>query len=389
MHVLYLDWPCFKGEDLCFSLKNHFGFDVIRFSHEDYTERNSEGFLQTFRELIKKQPIDFCISYNFFPLLARAAHEHNIKYISLVYDNPFVKLYSYTITYPTNYVFIFDYNLYEKLRLGGISTVYYSTLPVNADNISVLLDEPYDKEKLTAEVSFVGSLYNEDHNIFDRMYGKLDDYTKGYVDSIMQAQLKISGYYFIEELLPQPIIDKLYEAEPYQNSSDGAETLANIYADYYFGRKLTSMERIDLLSKVAAKHPLSLFTKDPTAIIPGANNFGPIDYYMEMPIVFHESKINLNITLRSIQSGIPLRCMDIMGCGGFLLTNFQADFLRHFTPDEDYVYFEDEDDLLQKIDYYLNHDDKRRAIAESGFEKVRMEHGFIPILGNLFSIAGI
>lgn len=55
-------------------------------------------------------------------------------------------------------------------------------------------------------------------------------------------------------------------------------------------------------------------------------NKGPIDYYNEMPYVFNNSRINLNITLRSIKSGIPLRAMDICGAGGFLLSNYQADF---------------------------------------------------------------
>lgn len=54
---------------------------------------------------------------------------------------------------------------------------------------------------------------------------------------------------------------------------------------------------------------------------------GAVDYYEVMPHVFKQSKINLNITLRSIQSGMPLRAWDIMGAGGFLLSNYQADFL--------------------------------------------------------------
>ena len=388
-NVLYLDWPCFKGEDLCYSLIHDFGFQVIRFSHPDFKERVSDSFFASFDETLQQQPVDFCISYNFFPLLAEAAHMHHIKYISLVYDCPFVKLYSYRITYPTNYVFLFDHTLYLKLKNGGISTVYYSTLPVNAEMIHTLLQEPYDKERLQADVSFVGSLYNEDHNIFDRMHGKLDDYTKGYLDSIMRSQLQIQGYNFIEELLSEPIVDALLKAEPYKNNPDGVETAANIFADYYINRKLTSIERVNLLSAISEKFHLKLFTLDPNASIKHATNMGPIDYYMEMPYVFHDSKINLNISLRSIQSGIPLRCMDIMGCGGFLLTNYQSDFLMHFTPDEDFVYYEDEADLLNKIDYYLEHDEIRAAIAACGYEKVSAEHNFQTILSNIFSIANI
>ena len=388
-NVLYLDWPCFKGEDLCYSLSYDFGFQVIRFSHPDYKERVSDSFLASFDETLQQQPIDFCISYNFFPLLAEAAHTHNIKYISLVYDCPFVKLYSYRITYPTNYVFLFDYTLYQKLKDGGISTVYYSTLPVNSEMIHTLLQEPYDRQRFEADVSFVGSLYNEDHNIFDRMYEKLDDYTRGYLDSIMRSQLQVQGYNFIEELLSAPIVDALLKAEPYKNNPDGVETAANIFADYYINRKLTSMERIDLLTEISNQFNLKLFTLDPNATIKNATNMGPIDYYMEMPYVFHDSKINLNITLRSLQSGIPLRCMDIMGCGGFLLTNYQSDFLMHFTPNEDFVYYEDETDLLKKIDYYLEHDETRTVIAANGYEKVRSDHNFQTILSNIFSIANI
>ena len=43
------------------------------------------------------------------------------------------------------------------------------------------------RSAVSAEVSFVGSLYNEDHNLFDRLNG-ISDYTRGYLESIMNAQ---------------------------------------------------------------------------------------------------------------------------------------------------------------------------------------------------------
>ena len=53
-----------------------------------------------------------------------------------------------------------------------------------------------------------------------------------------------------------------------------------------------------------------------------------------MPYVFRNSRINLNITLRSIKSGIPLRCMDIYGAGGFLLSNYQTDLFDVIVTDD-------------------------------------------------------
>lgn len=386
MNILYLDWPCFGQVDVVFTFEHEMHHKVTRFFHEDYQERNSDGFVKAFQDAYDTASFDFCFSYNFYPLVAECCHNHNLKYISLVYDSPFVKLYSFTITYPTNYVFLFDYQLYQELKDGGISTVYYTILPVNSTVIHSMLKKPYDKSRTICDVSFVGALYNEDHNIFDRMYAQLNDYTKGYLDGIMASQLNVSGYNFMEEVLSPEIIQQLQLAEPYAPSFDGAETLANIYASYYIDRKLTSIERIQLLSAVAAQFSLKLFTLDPKATIPGAKNMGITDYYSEMPYVFHDSKINLNISLRSIKSGIPLRCMDIMGAGGFLLTNFQSDFLSAFTPDEDFVYFEDEADLIRKIDYYLSHEEKRAAIAARGHEIVKENHSFKVCFHQILSV---
>lgn len=113
---------------------------------------------------------------------------------------------------------------------------------------------------------------------------------------------------------------------------------------------------------------------------------GTVHYLHEMPLVFHHSKINLNITLRSIQNGIPLRAMDIMGAGGFLLTNYQNDFNYHFIDGEDYVSFFTPTDMLDKIEYYLAHDKERQKIAESGWKKICNEHTYEKKLQEILDI---
>ena len=67
---------------------------------------------------------------------------------------------------------------------------------------------------------------------------------------------------------------------------------------------------------------------------------------------------------------------DIMGSGGFLLSNFQADFLDLFVPGEDFVYYEDRVDLLKKVDYYLKHEDERQWIAQNGHDKITAGHTY-------------
>lgn len=385
MRILYLDWPCFGKTDTLSTLKQT-RHEVVPFFHKDYAKRTSTIFDDFFNNFIGDTHYDCCFSFNYFPIVSECCKRHNLKYISVVYDSPYVMLYSYTLINPNNYVFLFDKHEYLTFRNSGIETVYYHPLPVNGNKIEELLAKPYDRKRLSAEVSFVGALYNEDHNFFDRLSG-ITDYTKGYLEAVMEAQLKVQGYNFIEEILTPDIMNDLQKSVPYTPTASGTESPKYIYANYFINRKLTAMERYHLLAE-ASKHcnDLKIYTLDANATIPGVQNMGSVDYYSEMPYVFANSKINLNISLRSIQSGIPLRAMDIMGAGGFLLTNFQADFLNYFIPGEDFIYYESEDDMMCKLEYYLSHEKERKEIAHNGHEKVKANHTFENFFTDIFEI---
>ena len=121
---------------------------------------------------------------------------------------------------------------------------------------------------------------------------------------------------------------------------------------------------------------MKLYTHDSDWTSGKVINCGPVDYYDDAPYVFRFSDINLNITLRSIKSGIPLRAFDIMGAGGFLITSYTSDFTEFFIPGEDFVYYESISDLSDKADYYLTHPEERIKIAESGYRKICSDHTF-------------
>lgn len=88
-----------------------------------------------------------------------------------------------------------------------------------------------------------------------------------------------------------------------------------------------------------------------------------------MPQVFAHSKINLNMTCKSIRNGIPLRVFDVLGCGGFLLTNYQNDLSECFTIGEDLDIFTSPDDLLSKCEYYLSHEKNGKKLLQTAIKK--------------------
>ena len=383
MNILVINRNAF-GQDDVIEIFKSLGHTVFVYDHPEITEHRHAEIEKELLALVNKENISLIFSYNYVPIVSITIKDTQVKYISYVYDSPNIALYTYSIIYPCNYVFIFDYAVYEELRKGGIKTVYYLPLSVHSDRLTKTLIKK--KPEFKHEVSFIGSLYNEKHNFYERIMNALGDnhdYIKGYLDSIVLAQSKVYGSFFIPKLLNKDIMEVLLEAFPYPKRSDSLATPEYVYAHYFLARKVAEIERTALLSAVSEKYNLSLFTHSQTPTLPKAHNLGKVNYYTEMPYVFRDSKINLNLSLKSIQTGIPLRCIDIMGCGGFLLTNYQADMFRHFEPGVHFDYFTDERELLTKIEYYLTHDDERISIAHNAATAIKENHNLVNYLQEL------
>jgi spore maturation protein CgeB len=343
-----------------------------------------------FEAATEQTHFDAVFSFDYFPIISNCCNSHNIPYVSFVYDSPLVSLYSYTIINPCNYVFLFDSAVYLDFKKENIDTVYYMPLAVNVKRLDLfnrtLSSLKKDTiKKYTSEVAFVGTMYNEKHNFFDRMTN-LPPYVQGFLDGIINAQMKVYGYYFIEELLNDDIIAELQKALPLYPNNDGVETSEWLFAHYVLARKIANIERTTLLNRLSEHFETKLYTPQPTPEIPKIHNMGPVDYMNDMPYVFKCSDININISLRSIRNGIPLRCLDIMGAGSFLLSNYQEDFFRHFIPGEDLVLFESHDDCIKKCEYYLKHAKERSQIAENGYNKIKEFHTYEVRLQEIFDI---
>ena len=57
-----------------------------------------------------------------------------------------------------------------------------------------------------------------------------------------------------------------------------------------------------------------------------------------------------------------------LGCGGFLLTNYNPGLEKIFTKGEHLEWYHDQEECLALIDYYLKHEDRRKQIAQNGYQ---------------------
>lgn len=77
------------------------------------------------------------------------------------------------------------------------------------------------------------------------------------------------------------------------------------------------------------------------------------------------------------------RTFEIAACGAFQLTDFRLDLINQYSPDLDIATYISDKDIIPKLEYYLNHDEKRMAIAKRGFQKTIGEHTYLNRINKL------
>jgi spore maturation protein CgeB len=83
------------------------------------------------------------------------------------------------------------------------------------------------------------------------------------------------------------------------------------------------------------------------------------------------------------------RNFEVPGCGGFLLTPKADDLETYYEPDKEVVCFEEIGDLIDKIKYYLAHENERAAIAQRGYERTLREHTYARRFEEIFARIGL
>lgn len=365
---------------------------------------------------------DSILSCNFLPVISKVAWRKKIKYISWCYDSPCMTLYSDMIYNPYNWIFHFDSYEVDRLRKLGVEHIYYMPLAVNTRRVSELLvcDDisgvgdmsqvvtALNADKTTysayndnmknyislyslnrpdydSDITFMGNMYSSNTE-YDELYNMLNDYYKGRFDSILKVNELFASMNLLDELINENMMKAISKSIEFTHIDEYNISDADI-VKFVISKKISGNDRIRIIQKLTSKYKVDLYTTTQMQPMHNLCYKGILDYYNYMPIVFNRSKINVNITLRCIRRGIPLRAVDIMGAGGFLLSNYQQDLAELFVDGEDMVMFYDDDDMMNKVEYYLNHDDERCVIAANGRRKIMELYDYRNVWEKMFDIA--
>ena len=365
------------------------GHDCILYERmmKDY-HGDAEVSMELFT-LIHQNKVEQIWSFDYYPLLSMVAQAAGIVYVSWIYDCPLYTLMSKTVRNECNRIFCFDRIMSERIRRWGGGNVWH--FPVGSmfdgdkitggnenagENGIAVVNEP----EYRYDISFVGNFYQGEKNRL--LHAEPSEYTGGFLQALIGTQKEVYGSNFVADALSEDVIREIIELCDLRLGDSYLQDDRQLVADAV-NMLISNWEREEAilqLSEVLKDSGIyiDLFTGAVPDLITDAASIrmnGTVSYETQMPKIFRNSRINLNITSKSIESGISQRVIDILACGGFCLTNYQPEIAEFFADGEELVMYTSMADLVQKVIYYLEHDRERVLIAANG-QKAVSERGW-------------
>ena len=340
---------------------------------------------QALFQMIHTNKADAVFSMDYYPIVAEVAHIVGIPYIAWVVDAPHFTLYSSTTFYDNVYIFHFDREEARRLEKLGRPHIYHLSLATDPAYFQKVIRN--SKERAYTDITLLASSYKNKYDYFEQMKA-LSDYDRGFCEGLMRVQSSIPMGAIIQEAVPEELQERLLGLSgiAWPETYDIPKRLA---AGSILEKKLSVREREKIVNIFAQNFGITLYSEANEQSQERVCYKGFADYETEMPLVFYYSKINLNPTLRTIHSGIPLRALDIMACGGFLLSNIQPELTELFEDGVSLAFYGDEEEMIDKAEWYLAHDTHRIAVTKQGYDIVRKHFTYSKVLKRMFcQVAG-
>lgn len=210
-------------------------------------------------------------------------------------------------------------------------------------------DDPTKYKYLLNQYKFYDEFF-----IFDMSYS--EELSKHYVKNVTWLP-----FAFNESLLPK------------RNRSRGTKDFDIIFVGFASSERIAFFENIVKLGfkiKLIGNHwKKSKLLSDKATLLP---NISPEETFKH----YNNAKIGINVNHEQSITGVNGRTFELCGFGVFQVTDFRKDLTNLYNIGEEVVIYENIDDLLSKITYYLKNDAEREKIASAGMKRTIINHTY-------------
>ncbi len=369
MKILYV-YGMSTSKNIVNNLKR-LGYRVEEYPDVQHNSVLNDEEIEKMVNFVKKHHITHLMSTHLIYNVAVAAHQTDIKYISVIWDAPYIKIYTPFGKLDNCWFSVFDKLDYERFKADGIPHVMYQPLAVDQHDIRRWNVKKKLNGRYIEDVTFLGRLYED--NLYDKFLKEIPANIQDYFTSIFEeAVFQWDGTNRIYGKTDQAILDYIKLVSPgfkMENLFDIDDV--RYFETQYLVRKIANVERICILNALGEKFQVALYTVPDVnkENVPNVKVMPQVEPGEASSIIFAGSKINLNISLKGIEGGTPQRIMDVTGAGGFMMTNYCSETAELFEEDKEIVMFKTPEELMEKTEYYLAHDTERERIAGAGYKK--------------------
>lgn len=290
----------------------------------------------------------------------------NVVRIAWFVDNP----YYFDILYDLNdrdIILVWDDEYVYELKERGMRQVYFMPLATNASRFHDAPITDDDMRRYASDVSFVGSVGPRVETVRAARIAQSPEAINQLADHMITATMQIYNKANAREALG--VLRATYaHLQPKERAGIGLAIDSEINA----------IKRHEVL-EVLCNFNAGLYGDECLQSYAGEHVHceGRIDYKTVARTIYKASAIVVNATRPQLRMTVNQRIFDVFSCGGFLLTDYRT-YLDECLPGaSDRICFYSQQDLLEKIRYYLAHPQERAEITAYYQKYVRAKHTYI------------
>lgn len=148
--------------------------------------------------------------------------------------------------------------------------------------------------------------------------------------------------------------------------------------------------RIQLLEYLCSKQKISVWGNNLDNLRPNSpirSCYQGTAWGINMYRILSASRITLNNHEEVQQSyANNMRLFEATGVGTLLLTDWKENLHEMFEPEKEVATYKNPEECFERIQYYLEHEEKRSAIAHAGQQRTLRDHTYQNRLNELFEI---
>jgi spore maturation protein CgeB len=309
-------------------------------------------------------------------MVAEFLHKKNILHINWYVDDPFYAQIMFGISHaagPNRLDFVSDRGYVAALAGRGHKAWF---LPLAVDPS---IFHPRDTVSVDRDICFVGNSYLRDTYESIKGHEKFFEAMTPFIHGLLCRYAANPAYDMDADIRKELAAT----GAPAGLSFEKAVYLVKHFAGYLYRKKL-------VLSLSKAYKGFMVYGDEFWSMDLAPDRMcTTVKYYTNLSETYQGTKITVDINRLVIRDGFTQRVFDCLAAGGFVITSHKKVVEELFSrsgPSQEIAVFTNETDLRRQIDYFLKHDDERRAIAERGRKKVLAQHTYAHRIGEMFAM---